>query len=184
MANTGKNKSALLSVSIIIMILLVVIAVAGVVVNITRDKQSDNYKVSVNNSEITDGSSVGCLSEDTEIEIDGLINCDVSVYCFYSGKDFSLSVDDDLYYWSEFDGLNVTKSFKFTPSAVGFILEYESFSDIVSKAQNGAAVSLSETPEGDTFRLILSTGENSFAFTFSVSLEVSGISLDHTNIVL
>ena len=187
MANKVKHNK-FTTIIYVVIILLVLVAVAGVIIHFTRNSQTPPAEegilsVSIDGENVANGSSAGTLVSGTVIAVDGATDCSVAVYAYCSDNDFELTVDGDVYYWSEFTDLNVTEGFTFSTAENGFEVKYTGFTDIVSKSQSGAEVNAVDMVSGNIFRMVITSGESEFEFFFGISAEIADIALDIYHIV-
>ena len=177
----GKIKhNKVLTVLYIVAIALVVIAAAGLVAYYLKGATTAAFSVSVDGKTLESGSSVGALSSGSKINVEGAEEYDVAVYACSVENDFAFTVDGEELSWSDIDGRNLTAGFEIERAEDGFTLSYGGIEDIISAVQGGAEVSVGELPQGDMFRLSVTSAESRADLYFAI---LTGVFLDKTEII-
>lgn len=177
----GKIKrSKVLTVIYLVVLALAVIAAAGLIAYFLQGGADTSFNVSIDGKAVENGSSVGALSSGSRIKVEGAEEYEVAVYACFPQTDFNFTLNGEELSWSDIDGRNLTAGFKIERSEDGFTLSYGGFSAILSAAQGGAEVSYSELPQGDMFRLSVTSDDGRADVYFAV---LTGVFLDKTQII-
>lgn len=176
---SSKKQSKISTVIYIIAVILLLVALVGIIVAFTRSDnppvEDGTLTVSIDGLSVESGSSVGCLASGDEITVEGASEYHFAVYAYSSAdNDFTFTIGGEEYSWSGINNRNMTKGFTFEQTEKGFTILYESISQIISATQNGTEVSVGALPEGDIFRLSVTT-ENAHAdiyFTTEFKIEL------------
>ena len=177
----GKIKhNKVLTVLYIVAIALVVIAAAGLLAYYLQGGVNPSLSVSIDGRTIENGSSAGALSSGSRIEVDGAEEYDVAVYACSVENDFAFTVDGEELSWSDIDGRNLTAGFEIERAEDSFTIRYGGIKDIISAAQVGAEVSVDKLPQGDIFRLSVTSDESRTDLYFAI---LTGVFLDRTEII-
>lgn len=177
----GKIKhNKVLTVLYIVAIALVVIAAAGLLAYYLQGGVNPSLSVSIDGRTIENGSSAGALSSGSRIEVDGAEEYDVAVYACSVENDFAFTVDGEELSWSDIDGRNLTAGFEIERAEDSFTIRYGGIKDIISAAQGGAEVSVDKLPQGDIFRLSVTSEESRTDVYFAI---LTGVFLDRTEII-
>ena len=187
MAKTTGKRSVLWTVISVIVVLLVVVAVIGLIVHFTGDDKppgGETFAVKYNGQTLSSGSSVGLMASGVDSPGEGSADYEVNVYVYCTPEnDFSLTVGEEPYTWSDFDGRNVTAGFDFERTETGFIVTHYGLNDIISRVQNGMTVTSETFPAVDMFRMEVKSGEEVTELYFCVNAEVVGITIDQDSII-
>ena len=187
MAKTTGKRSVLWTVISVIVVLLVVVAVIGLIVHFTSDDKppsGETFAVKYNGQTLSSGSSVGLMDSGVDFTVEGFADYEVNVYAYCTPEnDFSLTVGEEPYTWSDFDGRNVTAGFDFERTETGSTLTHYGLNDIISRVQNGMTVTSETFPTVDMFRMEVKSGEEVTELYFCVNAEVVGITIDHDSII-
>lgn len=89
-------------------------------------------------------------------------------------------MDGEELLWSDIDGRNLTAGFEIQKAEDGFTLSYGDIEDIISVAQGGVDVAADKLPNGDIFRLSVTSNESQTDIYFTI---LSGVFLDRTEII-
>ena len=177
----GKIKrSKVLTAIYLVAIALVVIAAAGLLAYYLQGDVNPSLSVSIDGKTIENGSSVGALSSGSKINVEGVEEYDVGVYACSAENDFAFTVDGEELSWSDIDGRNLTAGFEIERAEDGFTLSYGGIKDIISAAQGGAEVGVDKLPQGDIFRLSVTSEESRTDLYFAI---LTGVFLDKTEII-
>lgn len=177
----GKIKhNKVLTVLYIVAIALVVIAAAGLVAYYLKGATTAAFSVSVDGKTLESGSSVGVLASKSKINVEGAEEYDVAVYACSVENDFAFTVDGEELSWSDIDGRNLTAGFEIERAEDSFTIRYGGIKDIISAAQVGAEVSVDKLPQGDIFRLSVTSEESRTDVYFAI---LTGVFLDRTEII-
>lgn len=177
----GKIKrSKVLTAIYLVAIALVVIAAAGLVAYYLKGATTAAFSVSVDGKTLESGSSVGVLASKSKINVEGAEEYDVAVYACSVENDFAFTVDGEELSWSDIDGRNLTAGFEIERAEDGFTLSYGGIEDIISGAQGGAEVGVDKLPQGDIFRLSVTSEESRTDVYFAI---LTGVFLDRTEII-
>lgn len=177
----GKIKhNKVLTVLYIVAIALVVIVAAGLLAYYLQGGVNPSLSVSIDGRTIENGSSAGALSSGSRIEVDGAEEYDVAVYACSVENDFAFTVDGEELSWSDIDGRNLTAGFEIERAEDSFTIRYGGIKDIISAAQGGAEVSVDKLPQGDIFRLSVTSDESRTDLYFAI---LTGVFLDRTEII-
>lgn len=177
----GKIKhNKVLTVLYIVAIALVVIAAAGLLAYYLQGGVNPSLSVSIDGKTLESGSSVGVLASKSKINVEGAEEYDVAVYACSAENDFAFTVDGEELLWSDIDGRNLTAGFEIERAEDGFMLSYGGIEDIISVAQGGAEVAADKLPNGDIFRLSVTSNESQTDIYFTI---LSGVFLDRTEII-
>ena len=177
----GKIKrSKVLTVLYFVALALVVIAAAGLVAYYLKGATTAAFTVSIDGKTIESGSSVGVLASKSKINVEGAEEYEVEIYACSTENDFSFTVDGEEFLWSDIDGRNLTAGFEIDRAEDGFTISYGGIEDIISVAQGGAEVSVGELPQGDMFRLSVTSAESRADLYFAI---LTGVFLDKTEII-
>lgn len=177
----GKIKhNKVLTVLYIVAIALVVIVAAGLLAYYLQGGVNPSLSVSIDGRTIENGSSAGALSSGSRIEVDGAEEYDVAVYACSVENDFAFTVDGEELSWSDIDGRNLTAGFEIERAEDSFTIRYGGIKDIISAAQGGAEVSVDKLPQGDIFRLSVTSEESRTDVYFAI---LTGVFLDRTEII-
>ena len=120
------------------------------------------------------------LASKSKINVEGAEEYDVAVYACSVENDFAFTVDGEELSWSGIDGRNLTAGFEIERAEDGFTISYSGIEDIISAAQGGAEVSVDKLPQGDIFRLSVTSEESRTDVYFAI---LTGVFLDRTEIV-
>ena len=104
----------------------------------------------------------------------------MAVYACSAENDFAFTVDGEELLWSDIDGRNLTAGFEIERAEDDFMLSYGGIEDIISVAQSGAEVAAEKLPNGDIFRLSVTSNESQTNIYFTI---LSGVFLDRTEII-
>lgn len=177
----GKIKrSKVLTAIYLVAIALVVIAAAGLLAYYLKGATTAAFSVSVDGKTLESGSSVGVLASKSKINVEGAEEYDVAVYACSVENDFAFTVDGEELSWSDIDGRNLTAGFEIERAEDGFTIRYGGIEDIISVAQGGAEVSVDKLPQGDIFRLSVTSEESRTDLYFAI---FTGVFLDRTEII-
>ena len=177
----GKIKrSKVLTAIYLVAIALVVIAAAGLVAYYLKGATTAAFSVSVDGKTLESGSSVGVLASKSKINVEGAEEYDVAVYACSVENDFAFTVDGEELSWSGIDGRNLTAGFEIERAEDGFTISYGGIEDIISAAQGGAEVGVDKLPQGDIFRLSVTSEESRTDLYFAI---LTGVFLDKTEII-
>lgn len=185
MANKAKHNKVF-TVIYVVIVVLVLVAVVGVIVHFTRNNQTPpaeegTLSVSIDGNAVQSGSSVGVISNNAEITVDGVSEFSVAVYAYSSAdNDFEFTVDGETYSWGGINNRNMTKGFTIEQTAGGIKISYGGIEQIISAVQYGAEVAVGDLPDGDIFRLSVTAGEEYSDIYFSL---LTGVILDKTEII-
>lgn len=186
MAKTTGKRSVLWTVISVIVVLLVVVAVIGLIVRFTGDEKppDETFAVKYGGQTQDSGSSIGLMDSGVDFTVEGSAGYEVNVYAYCTPEnDFSLTVGEEPYTWSDFDGRNVTAGFDFERTETGFIVTHYGLNDIISRVQNGMTVTSETFPTVDMFRMEVKSGDEVTELYFCVNAEVVGITIDHDSII-
>lgn len=164
----------------IVVLALVIIAAAGLVAYYLKGSTTAAISVSVDGNAVESGSSVGAISSGSKINVESAEEYAVAVYACSSENDFAFTVDGEELLWSDIDGRNLTAGFEIQKAEDGFTLSYGGIEDIISVAQGGAEVVADKLPNGDIFRLSVTSKESQTDIYFTI---LSGVFLDRTEII-
>lgn len=177
----GKIKhNKVLTVLYIVAIALVVIAAAGLLAYYLQGGVNPSLSVSIDGKTLENGSSAGALSSGSKINVEGVEEYDVGVYACSAENDFAFTVDGEELSWSDIDGRNLTAGFEIQRAEDGFTISYGGIEDIISAAQGGAEVGVDKLPQGDIFRLSVTSEESRTDVYFAI---LTGVFLDRTEII-
>lgn len=177
----GKMKYGKVWTTVYIVVLaLVIVAAAGLVAYYLKGAPTASFSLSIDGKAVESGSSVGAISSGSKINVESAEEYDVAVYACCSENDFAFTVDGEEFLWSDIDGRNLTAGFEIQKAEDGFTLSYGGIEDIISVAQGGAEVSVGELPNGDIFRLSVTSNESQTDIYFNI---LSGVFLDRTEII-
>ena len=187
MAKTTGKRSVLWTVISVIVVLLVVVAVIGLIVHFTGDDKppgGEIFAVKYNGQTQESGSSVGLMDSGVDFTVEGSADYEVNVYAYCTPEnDFSLTVGEEPYTWSDFDGRNVTAGFDFERTETGFTATHYGLNDIISRVQNGMTVTSENYDLVDMFRMEVKSGGEVTELYFCVNAEVVGITIDQSAII-
>lgn len=177
----GKIKrSKVLTAIYLVAIALVVIAAAGLVAYYLKGATTAAFSVSVDGKTLENGSSAGALSSGSKINVEGAEEYEVEVYACFPETDFGFTVGGEELSWSGIDGRNLTAGFEIERAEDGFTISYGGIEDIISAAQGGAEVGVDKLPQGDIFRLSVTSEESRTDVYFAI---LTGVFLDRTEII-
>lgn len=177
----GKMKYGKVWTTVYIVVLaLVIIAAAGLVTYYLKGATTASFSVSVDGKTVESGSSVGTISSGSKINVESTEEYEIAVYACSSENDFAFTVDGEELLWSDIDGRNLTAGFEIQKAEDGFTLNYGGIEDIISVAQGGAEVTADKLPNGDIFRLSVTSNESQTDIYFTI---LSGVFLDKTEII-
>ena len=177
----GKIKrSKVLTAIYLVALALVVIAVAGLLAYFLQGGTGNSLSVSIDGKAVENGSSVGALSSGNKVDVEGAEEYEVEIYACSTENNFSFTVDGEEFLWSDIDGRNLTAGFEIDRAEDGFTISYGGIEDIISAAQGGAEVSVGELPQGDMFRLSVTSAESRADLYFAI---LTGVFLDKTEII-
>ena len=185
MANKAKHNKVFTIIYVVIVV-LVLVAVVGVIVHFTRNNETPPAEegplaVSIDGSVVQSGPSVGIISNNAEIAVDGVSEFNVAVYAYSSSdNDFEFTVGGETYSWSDINNRNMTAGFAVEQVGDGIKISYGGIEQIISAVQGGAEVTVGDLSDGDIFRLSVTAGEEYSDIYFSI---LTGIILDKTEIV-
>ena len=164
----------------IVVLALVIIAAAGLVAYYLKEAPTAFFSVSIDGKTVESGSSVGAISSGSKVDVEGAEEYEVEIYACSTENDFSFTVDGEEFSWSDIDGRNLTAGFEIDRAEDGFTISYGGIEDIISAAQGGAEVSVGELPQGDMFRLSVTSAESRADLYFAI---LTGVFLDKTVII-
>ena len=164
----------------IVVLALVIIAAAGLVAYYLKGVTTASFSVSIDGKAVESGSSVGAISSGSKINVESAEEYEIAVYACSSENDFVFTVDGEALLWSDIDGRNLTAGFEIQKAEDGFTLSYGGIEDIISVAQGGAEVAADKLPNGDIFRLSVTSNESRTDIYFNI---LSGVFLDRTEII-
>ena len=177
----GKIKrSKVLTAIYLVALALVVIAAAGLLAYFLQGGTGNSLSVSIDGKAVESGSSVGAISSGSKINVESAEEYEIAVYACSSENDFAFTVDGEELLWSDIDGRNLTAGFEIQKAEDGFTLSYGGIEDIISVAQGGAEVAADKLPNGDIFRLSITSNESQMDIYFTI---FSGVFLDKTEII-
>ena len=177
----GKIKrSKVLTAIYLVALALVVIAAAGLLAYFLQGGTGNSLSVSIDGKEVENGSSVGALSSGNRVDVEGAEEYEVEIYACSTENDFSFTVDGEEFLWSDIDGRNLTAGFKVERAEDGFTISYGGIEDIISAAQGGADVVADKLPNGDIFRLSVTSNVSQTDIYFTI---LSGVFLNRTGIM-
>ena len=185
MANKVKHNKVFSMIYVIVLV-LVLIAVFGIAVHFTQNSETPpdeagTLVVSINGKAFESGTSAGVLSNNAEIIVDGVSEFNVAIYAYSSANsDFEFAVNGESYSWSGINNRNMTKGFTVEQTADSVKISYDSIEQIISMVQDGAEVTIGSLPDGDIFRLSVTTDTEHSDIYFSL---LTGVILDKTEIV-
>lgn len=174
------KRSKVVTALYLVALALVVIAAAGLLAYYLQGGVNPSLSVSIDGKMLENGSSAGALSSGSKINVEGAEEYDVAVYACSAENDFAFTVDGEELSWSDIDGRNLTAGFEIQRAEDGFTLSYGGIEDIISAAQGGAEVSVNKLPQGDIFRLSVTSNESQTNIYFTI---LSGVFLDRTEII-
>ena len=187
MAKTTGKRGVLWTVISVIVVLLVVVAVIGLIVHFTGDDKppgGETFAVKYNGQTQESGSSIGLMDSGVDFTVEGSADYEVNVYAYCTPEnDFSLTVGEEPYTWSDFDGRNVTAGFDFERTETGFTVTHYGRNDIITRVQNGMIVTSENYALVDMFRMEVKSGEEVTELCFCVNAEVVGITIDRDSII-
>lgn len=121
------------------------------------------------------------LFPDTQVRLTSLTgsgNYSVTVRATAQKGSFSFMVGNERYEWTDIEGKDFTKGFRFENTAQGFNLSYDNLESILASgfSESVTVEELSQTI--DMFEMEIVCGKGKLVFGFSVGLPVTGIELD------
>lgn len=121
------------------------------------------------------------LFPDTQVRLTSLTGSgsySVTVRATAQKGSFSFMVGNERYEWTDVEGKDFTKGFRFENTAQGFNLSYDNLESILASgfSESVTVEELSQTI--DMFEMEIVCGKGKLVFGFSVGLPVTGIELD------